>query len=97
MDVEAVAIYVLDRLMCTPEDRRAGLMTRNGFINHHVIHAYQGRTSGGDRLTIAFPTLAGSRRPLWATSQWSERPLNATKSPKAGVCRAPDIPPHAVG
>jgi hypothetical protein len=41
METEALAMCVLDRLICTPEDRWSELGYRDGFINHHVTHAFQ--------------------------------------------------------
>jgi hypothetical protein len=43
MDPETLAMCMLDRLICTPEDRRGELRYRDGFINHHVTHAFQER------------------------------------------------------
>ena len=43
MDTETLAMCVLDRLICTPEDRRGELGYRDGFINHHVTRAFQER------------------------------------------------------
>jgi hypothetical protein len=40
MDTESLAMCVLDRLICTPQDRLGELAFRDGFINHHVTQAF---------------------------------------------------------
>lgn len=76
METEELAMCVLDRLICTPEDRWGELGFRDGFINHHVTHAFQERvrelnrtgvivTQSGDART-AMPQFADALLEAWA-------------------------------
>jgi len=40
LDVEELARCILDRLVCTPPHQRGALMTRKGFIDHHLSDVY---------------------------------------------------------
>lgn len=76
MDREALAMCMLDRLICTPEDRLGELRYRDGFINHHVTHAFQERArelaTGGVVVThsvdarAALPEFADALLEAWA-------------------------------
>src|SRR5438309_5409513 len=76
MDRETLAMCMLDRLICTPEDRRGELRYRDGFINHHVTHAFQERArelaTGGVVVThsvdarAALPEFADALLEAWA-------------------------------
>jgi hypothetical protein len=76
METEALAMCVLDRLICTPEDRWSELGFRDGFIKHHVTHAFQTHmremrrtgvivTHSGDA-RMALPGFAESLLEAWA-------------------------------
>ena len=41
MDIEELAMCVLDRLISTPHDRRREVTSRSGFVHHHVADEYQ--------------------------------------------------------
>lgn len=61
METEALAMCVLDRLICTPEGRWSELGFRDGFINHHVTHAFQERARELNR-TGVIVTQSGDAR-----------------------------------
>ena len=75
MDREALAMCMLDRLICTPEHRLGELRYRDGFINHHVTHAFQERArelaTGGVLVThsvdarAALPEFADALLEAW--------------------------------
>ncbi len=75
MEVEELAMCILDRLASTPEDRRNDLMTRSMFLHHHVGDAYsQARRKlepfgafsfDSDTATRAFPDYARALAEAW--------------------------------
>lgn len=97
MDPETLAMCMLDRLICTPEDRRGELRYRDGFINHHVTHAFQeqARELAMDGVVVthsvdaraALPEFADALLEAWAhlepRASSVERALSSRRTPGA--------------